>query len=227
MEKTRHGETRTGEMKPREKRIQPPEAPQIEWRRAVKEKPGEELMKNLAVAAALVLCAVTLKSGAVPAASDATDAVLTAATGDTLLDDRLGKLSFVSTLFPEATLVFGETSADESIALPVSGGTIIHAWSEEEPYTTWRTADTTVYASSAGEVAGIYHGEDEERLVQITNADGLSCIYGNLETVSVELGDAVETGDVLGVLMPGYDCAFEVRVDGYSVDPAGLLSSAT
>lgn len=227
MQQPRESETRTRDMKPLERKTVQAEPPTIEWRETVRTKPGEELLKNLAVAAALVLCAVTLKAGAVPSATDATDAILTAATGDTLLDDRLGKLSFVSTLFPEATLVFGESDQTVGIIMPVSGGMIVHAWSEAEPYTTWCSETSTVYASCDGEVAGIYHGEDEERLVQITRSDGLSCLYGNLETVSVQVGDSVQAGDELGVLLAGEDCAFEVRRDGYSVDPATLLSSAT
>lgn len=149
---------------------------------------------------------------------------MTAATGDTLLDDRLGKLSFVSSLFPEATLVFGESHAD-ALALPVSGE-VVHAWSEVEPYTSWRTEDEKVRASAAGEVLGVYHGEDEEYLVQVLGADGLACLYGNLGECYVQTGDSVAEGDTLGALLPGRDCVWEVRQDGRSVNPAGYLRGA-
>lgn len=213
-------QTTTSELKLKEA------AQQIQWRDAVKKRPGEELMKNLAVAASLVICAITLKSGALPAASDATDAVVTAVTNDTLLDDQLGKLSFVSTLFPEATLVFGESQASD-LAMPVSGGMVVHAWSEDEPYMTWRTSYGEVYASADGTVMGVYHGENEERMVQVMSDNGMTCVYGNLQKAAVQVGDAVNAGDLLGVLLEGSDCVFEVRVDGISVDPAAFLASAT
>ncbi len=176
-------------------------------------------MKNLSVAAALVLCVVTLRTGAIPGAERTTDVLLAAATDNSLLDDDLGKLSFVSALFPEAVLVFGADDAD-GLALPVSGGTVVHAWSAQEPYMSWRTSTREVLAAGAGEVTGVYHGIGEERLVQVMGYDGLSCVYGNLNTVAVQVGDAVVQGDSLGKLLPGADAVFEVRRNGLSIDPA-------
>ena len=46
---------------------------------------------------------------------------------------------------------------------------------------------------------------------------------GNLAQVSVTLGDTVDAGDVIGTLMEGADCVFEVRRDGLSIDPALYL----
>lgn len=223
----RSGTTTSGELRPREPRRAPERAlPPSLPAEALKPRRGEELMKNLAVAAALLICLVALRSGAVPAATDMTDAVLAAATGDTLLDDRLGKLSFVSSLFPEATLVFGMGDS-EALAMPVSGGALVHAWSEKEPYVSWSSASGEVFSPMDGEVSGVYHGEAEELLVRITREDGLSCICGNLAAATVRTGDAVKRGDLLGTLDTGEACAFELRQDGYSVDPTAFLSSAT
>ena len=180
-------------------------------------------MRNLATASALVLCAVALRQGALPGTSPAVDAVMTAMTDNTLLNDTLGRLSFVSSLFPEATLVFGEQTYLSELAMPVSGGTVIHAWSEAEPYTTWRSDARTVTSSLSGEVIGVYHGEGEELLVQVMADDGLSCLYGNLAEVSVTLGDAVQMGDALGTVMAGEDCLMELRRDGISIDPMAML----
>ena len=176
-------------------------------------------MRNLTMASVLVLCAVTLRSGALPPLSDVTDAVLTAATDDSLLDDQLGKLSFVSTLFPEATLVFGESRRSE-LSMPVSGGVVVHAWSQAEPYMSWRTDNDRVTAAADGEVIGVYHGNGEERLVQVMGDSGIACLYGNLAEVSVQTGDAVRAGDLLGTLLNGAEAVFEVRRDGMSIDPA-------
>ena len=220
-------ETRVSAMRVRQGSLsaEPPEARplEVDWKETPRKHRAERFVKNLSVAAALVLCAVALRTGAVPALDKTTDAVMTAATDQSLLDEQLGKLSFVSALFPEAVLVFGE-SATSQLDLPVSAGTVIHAWSEAEPYMSWRTNATSVTASSDGEVIGVYHGNGDERLVQIAGYDGLSCLYGNLDEVLVQTGDAVAAGAVIGMLLPGEDFVFEVRREGRSIDPALFFS---
>lgn len=218
MRKISQGKTTSGELRP--VRREAPAAP--EWIAPEKKRPGEQLWRNTAVAAALVLCAVALRQGAVPGVSQATDAVMAAVSGEMLLDDGLGKLTFVSKLFPEATLVFGEQT-DAKLALPVSGGTIVHGWSQEEPYLGWHSTGEEVISSHSGEVIGVYHGMDEERLVQVMGEDGVAMLYGNLAQVWVETGDAVSAGDALGTLIPGRGLVQEMRVNGLSVDPAGWL----
>ncbi len=222
MEKQR---TQVGEMKPivRTLREDPPvtSTPQIQWRNRKKRHWGEELLKNMGVAAALVLCAVAVRSGEWTDAQW-TDAVLTAATGDTLLDDQLGKLTFVSSLFPEATLVFGETQV-ESLAQIVAGGEVVHAWSEAEPYLAYESVDTAVKSATEGEVMGVYHADGEELLVRVRRSDGLECCYGNLAESLVSTGDWVNEGQLLGVRLPEAAVTLEVRQDGYSVNPTDWM----
>lgn len=196
------------------------------WQTVPARRPVRELMKNLAVSAALVLCAVTLRAGAIPSLQGPVDAVLTALTGDDLLNDRLGKLSFVSAMFPESVLVFGGES-EGLIALPVMGGSLTHAWSRAEPYTTWTAEDSQVCAAISGEVTGVYHGMEEELLVQIRADGGLCCVHGNLAQASVQTGDWVVRGQPIGTLMEGKPLAFEVRQNGVSIDPVTLLPGIT
>ena len=205
--------------------LQLKEKRELVWYQPPKRSRWEELLKNMGVAAALVLCAVALKNGAVPGTENAMDAVLASVTDDTLLDDRLGKLSFVSKMFPEATLVFGE-SGQESLSMPVSGGVVVHAWSRQEPYMTWRSATREVQSAGEGVVMGIFHGEDEELLVQVMGHSGVECLYGNLEEVFVQTGETIAAGEPVGRLMGERDCVFEVRVDGISTDPEAYLGSA-
>ena len=219
MPELQSGQTRTGSFHTRENRLGKSD---IEWQEPPKKRVGEHLTRNLATASALVLCAVALRQGALPGAAPAVDAVMTAVTDNTLLNDTLGRLSFVSALFPEATLVFGEQTWPE-LALPVSGGTVVHAWSAAEPYTTWRSDSRTVTSSLTGEVIGVYHGAGEELMVQVMADDGLACLYGNLAEVSARVGDAVATGDALGTVMAGEDCVMELRRDGVSIDPMAML----
>lgn len=221
MSEMKQGETRTGSFHARENRLTEQEAV-IEWHEPTKRKPGEHLMRNLATASALVLCAVALRQGAIPGSGSAVDAVMTAVTDNTLLDDSLGRLSFVSSLFPEATLVFGEQHYPE-LAMPVSGGVVVHAWMDSEPYTSWRSNARTVTSSLAGEIIGVYHGADEELLVQVLSDDGFACLYGNLSEVCVTMGDAVQAGDALGTVLAGKDCVMELRRDGVSIDPSRML----
>lgn len=217
-----HLKVRTGCILPAKEEA--PAVSAVEWRQPVRRYRGESFLKNLGVSAALVLCAVTLRSGAIPSASDAAEVVLTAATDDSLLDDQLGKLSFVSALFPEAALVFSESLSSESVSLSVSSEDVVHTWSQAEPYLSWRTGEQTVVSASSGEVIGVYHGNGDECLVQVMGTDGLACLYGNLAKASVKTGDSVSTGDTLGVLLPGAECVLEIRRDGISIDPALYLN---
>lgn len=200
-----------------------PEPPPETVQQPENSPPVSRFWRNLAVSGALVLCAVTLRTGAVPPLDDTADLLLTAATDDSLLDEDLGKLSFVSALFPEAVLVFGQ-QAHEALSMPVSGGVVVHGWSEAEPYLAWRTNGTQVTAAAEGEVEGVYHGMGDELLVAVRANDGLSCIYGNLAEVFVRTGDAVSAGELLGTLAVGADAVFEVRRDGMSIDPALYLN---
>ena len=196
---------------------------ETQWLEKAGPKRGEAFVKNLAVASALVLCVITLRTGVVPSVRNVTDTVLTAAADNSLLDVQLGKLSFVSTLFPEAVPVFGENNGAK-LNLPDDAGTIVHAWSESEPYTSWQTVNREVTASIEGEISGIFHGNGEERLVQVMGYHGLSCLYGNLSTINVQIGDVVSAGDVLGYLADGLDYVLEVRQNGRSIDPMLYLT---
>lgn len=195
---------------------------QPDWQTISAKQNRPSLLKNMAVASALVLCAVTLRTGAVPSLSTATDAIMTAATDQSLLDDQLGKLSFVSSMFPEAVLVFGESEAPE-LSLPVRDGEVIHTWSEAEPYVSLSACNNQVLSAATGEVIGIYHGNGDEKLVQVFSDGGLSCLYGNLENVHVEIGELVPVGQVIGNLLPGEELVFEARMNGYSVDPESFF----
>ena len=221
MPEIRQGETCTSGFHTRENRLTNQQTA-VEWQSPPKKRMGDHLMRNLATASALVLCAVALRQGALPGTGSAVDAVMTAVTDNSLLDDTLGRLSFVSSLFPEATLVFGEQHYP-TLGIPVSGGTVVHAWSESEPYTTWRSSSRTIASSLSGEVIGVYHGEGEELLVQVMAEDGLACLYGNLSKVNVAMGDAVQVGDTLGTVIAGEDCVMELRRDGVSIDPMSML----
>ena len=178
----------------------------------------DHFLRNLSVASALVLCAVALRSGALPTLNEASDIVMTAATDQSLLDDKLGKLSFVSAMFPEAVLVFGDQTSLDSV-LSVAASDITHAWSEHEPYTSWQSETVQVYAPADGEVTGIFHGNGEERIVEITGNNNLTWLYGNIGQVAVTLGEKINAGTEIGRVIPGGDIVLEIRENGRSINP--------
>lgn len=182
----------------------------------------DPFFRNLSVAAALVLCAVTLRTGAIPPLDHTADAILTAATDQSLLDEQLGKLSFVSALFPEAVLVFGEQQLSPAL-LPVSAEAVTHTWTEVEPYTCWQTSSGQVISATTGEVTGIYHGYGDELIVEVSDESNLTWLYGNLDILSVSLGEQVQAGAPIGTILAGEDFALEVRRQGESIDPQLIL----
>jgi len=141
-------------------------------------------------------------------------------------DENVGRLSFVSDLLPaEIRAVWSEVPAVQVMA-PITGETL-HAWSEQEPYLELQGAVSDVRAAAAGEVMSIAHGLEEERIVRIRHADDSETLYGNLETCFVEVGDWVETGEIFAALIPGEPLAFELRVDGRSIDPQNQMVALT
>lgn len=197
-------------------------APQADWQTHPQKKTDDGFLRNLSVAAALVICAVTLRTGVLPELKQTSDIIMTAATDQSLLDDQLGKLSFVSSLFPEAVLVFGEERSPQ-LSTPVSDGSIVHTWSEQEPYMSWRTGSQLVSATAGGEVSGVYHGAGDEWLVEVVGDNGMSYLYGNLGCVDVHTGDSVASGAIIGQLLPDSDFVFEVFRNGNSIDPTSFF----
>ena len=84
-----------------------------------------------------------------------------------------------------------------------------------------QTKLSDVRAAADGEVMSIAHGLDEERIVRIRHDDASEAIYGNLASCLAQVGDRVYAGDVFASILEGEPLAFELRVDGRSVDPTG------
>jgi len=100
----------------------------------------------------------------------------------------------------------------------------VHAWSESEPYITIQGTVTDVRAAADGEVMSIAHGLNEERILRVRHDDGTEALYGNLLNCHAGEGDRVYAGDVIATLIKDQPLAFELRVDGRSVDPEGRLT---
>jgi len=177
----------------------------------------DHLVRNMAVVGALVLVLIAVRNSSMPEAQSVFGVLQQ--TAGMQWDESVGKLSFVNSLLPEAVQeVWNETQAP-ALYMPASGD-VIHAWSRSEPYLLIRGEEQEVLAAEAGEVMNIAHGLGEERILRIRHNDHTETFYGNLSSCLVEVGDHVEPGTVIGSLLKDMPLAFEVRVDGRSVEPA-------
>lgn len=199
---------------------EPEKEKKLEWITPKRKSFVESLTRNVAVAAALLLFVVAVRSAAIPQAQDVFTAVKDSVNMN--LDETLGKLSFVSSLLPESALVFWDNDDAVQVTAPVHGD-IVHAFSEEEPYVGLLGVSNDVRAAADGEVMNIAHGDGEERVVRIRHDDGLETIYGNLTQCYVAEGDQVYEGDIIGETADKQPVYFEVRKSGRSVDPVPLM----
>ena len=175
----------------------------------------DSLVRNLAVVGGLVLVMLAVRNSGVPQAQSVFSAIQDSA--GIQWDESVGKLSFVSSILPEEIRDVWKETPIQSVFAPVSGD-IVHAWSQEEPYLLIDGNSDDVRAADNGEVMSIAHGMDEERILRLRHADGSESLYGNLERCCVDVGTQVSAGDIIGTLVDQKPLAFEVRVNGRSVD---------
>ncbi len=206
----------SGIVSPRE----PEKENNVAWVQSHKKSFADRLTRNVAVAAALLLCAVAVRNAALPQAKDVFTAIQASVTMD--LDETLGKLTFVSNLLPESALVFWNSNETVQVAAPVHGD-IVHVYHEEEPYIALLGVSTDVRVAADGEVMNVAHGDGEERVVRVRHEDGLETLYGNLLECFVAEGDQVYAGDIIGETAAKQPVFFEVRRNGRSVDPVPLM----
>ena len=92
--------------------------------------------------------------------------------------------------------------------------------------------NASVYASLSGLVENVYTNSLEGTVVVIDHGNNLKTVYGSLnQNVNVEIGDTIETGDVIGTASSTgisesneSHLHYEVWKDGSKVDPAGYLN---
>ncbi len=178
----------------------------------------EQLVRNLALVGCLALVVLAIGRMGQEEQSisvfSALESQLTAS-----WEEDIGKLSFVSDLLPaEIREVWSPVQA-VSVMAPISGETV-HAWSVQEPYLEIASSVTDVRAAAAGEVMSIAHGPGEERILRMRHMDDSETLYGNLKECLAQVGQVVESGEVIATLLPGKPLAFELRMDGRPVDPS-------
>ena len=188
-------------------------------------RPGfsDRLLRNTAIACALLLGILALDHVNLPWARKASANIERALTMRINLDDSIGDLQFVRQFMPKSTLVFLNVSDQSRAKLPVSGE-IEHPWSAVQPWMVYDceeeesalcVADGTVTAVSPLS-SGLFG-------VLVDHGGGRESVYANLAEVSVNSGDKVPAGGALGACDD--KLYFEYRVDGESVDPSEVLKA--
>lgn len=180
---------------------------------------GERLIRNAAVACALLLTVMAVRNLHEPWSDRLTAGVRSAITMRVDWDHTLGRLSFVRALVPETALVFLNLGED-SLGRPAEGP-VRHAWSEEQPWLEISSAEGgQVWAAEAGTVSTVGQGASGDWIVLVSHEAGES-VYGYLKEAAVKPGQAVARGECLG--RSGERLYFEWREEDKSVDPSGRM----
>ena len=186
---------------------------------------GEKLLRNTAVACALLLTVLSLNNIDQPWSQKLTDGVRQAMTMRIDWDETLGRLSFVRSLVPETALVFLNLGERADLKKPVDGE-ITHEYTEQQPWLEYRCSSAMqVTCAADGIVTAAGQGAGSEWIILVQSEDGLETVYGYLADVYVKSGQEVKAGQQIGATAEQAESRlyFEVRENGVSVDPTGRL----
>ena len=185
---------------------------------------GERLVRNSAIACALLLGILAVGNIEQPWAKNTIGKVEQALTMKLDVDEAFGGLQLVQNLMPEAVLTFFNVSGGDEFAMPVEG-TVKHGYSQTQPWLIFETdegcdvcavADGTI--SAVSELSGGGYG------ILIDHGNGIETLYAYLYETSVSGGDQVTRGSQLGTLSEdGGMVYFEMRENGEPVDPSEKL----
>lgn len=183
---------------------------------------GERLLRNSAVACALLLALLAAKNIDTPWTRAAVEGVERALTMRIDLDESLGRLSFVRELMPESMLVFFDLSNESELAVPVDGE-LDKRYDEQRPWIEFACEPgADVVAAEAGTVLAVTQLSGGGWGVLIEHADGLETVSAYLLEPVVQAGQSVERGQVIARSEAGR-LYFEARRSGVLTDPAELL----
>jgi hypothetical protein len=87
---------------------------------------------------------------------------------------------------------------------------------------------TLIVAAAPGRVVRAFYNGGYGRFVEIDHGYGITTRYAHMHRISVEEGQSVQRGDVVGTMgrtgrVTGTHLHFEVRIDGHAVDPLDYL----
>lgn len=178
---------------------------------------GDRLLRNSAIACALLLGILALGNLRAPWAEKASEGIERALTMHINLDDSIGELTFVRQIMPESALVFLNVSGSAAMARPCDGA-VTHPWSAMQPWLAFESGKRPVCAADGGTVTAVSALSGNSQGVLVDHGEGRETLYANLSEVMVQSGDRVARGQQLGASEDGL--YFELRQNGDSVDPA-------
>ena len=178
---------------------------------------GDRMLRNTAVACALLLGVLALGNIRQPWAMRASETVQRALTMHIDLDSSIGRLSFVRDWMPESALVFFNLDGGAELAAPVSGE-LKHAYSDDQPWLLFACPeDSPVCAAADGTVTAVSELSGGSTGVLVDHGEGMETVYAYLSSASVQPGDAVSRGQALG--QSAAQLYFELRQSEAAVDP--------
>ena len=185
---------------------------------------GERLLRNSAIACALLLALLAARNIDTPWTRAAVEGVERALTMKIDLDESLGSLSFVRDLMPESMLVFFDLSGKSELAQPVEG-TLEKRFDEQQPWVEFACEpDAEVMAAEAGTVVATTQLSGGGWGVMIEHDNGLESVCAYLLEPSVHAGERVERGQSIARSEAGR-VYFEVRREGEIIDPAPMIGA--
>ncbi len=182
---------------------------------------GDRLLRNSAIACAVLLGVLALGNIDQPWAEKAAEGIERALTMHIDLDESIGELTFVREIMPESALVFLNVSGGAELTVPVEGE-VAHSWSEMQPWLVFSCADgAPVFAADAGTVSAVSPLSDGRIGLLIDHGGGRESVCAGLDDAALQAGDAVARGQQLGTA--SRSLYYELRIAGEPSDPTGKL----
>ena len=141
---------------------------------------GDRLLRNSAIACALLLGILTLGNLRQPWAEKAAQGIERALTMHINLDESIGELTFVRQIMPESALVFLNVSGSTALAHPCDGA-ITHPWSDLQPWMAYEQACRPFLAVAIDNNENTYGGHILEDLPK-----ALIFVAGRFSTFAAE-----------------------------------------
>lgn len=182
--------------------------------------PGDRLLRNSAVACALLLAILALGNIDQPWARRGAQTIQRALTMHIDLDESLGRLNFVRSWMPDSALVFLSLS-EKTEMLPPSSGAVAHAYQDAQPWLLFESAGGDVLAPMDGTVTAVCTLGNGSTGVLIDHGSGLESVCAYLTETAVASGDKVSRGDRLGAAAGRL--YYELRENQQPIDPSARM----
>lgn len=181
----------------------------------------DRLMRNSALACAVLLGILALGNVNAPWATKASEGIRQALTMEIDLDESLGQMQFVQKLMPESALVFFNLNGGSEFSAPVHG-TLMHNFDALQPWLMYECdAGSDVLSPADGIISAVSMLSDGSWGVLIDHGNGRESVLAGLKEVHLQSGDHAAKGSGIG--KSSETLYFELREMAQAVDPSELL----